>query len=126
MWFGRFRHNIFFNVRGSGTKIKSVCTLGIRTLDSMRRCTRNVVLATSLKTFTTLFFKNVFFVCETIHKNTRVVVCHRYYTRKCQWDVCGTFFSTFAFAIKFRFVTHVARTKLAIWIATTITVHFSY
>lgn len=52
---------IFFNVRGSDTTLKSVCTLGIRTLDSMRRCTRNVVLPTSLKTFTTLFFQKCFF-----------------------------------------------------------------
>ena len=116
---------IFFNVRGSDTTLKSVCTLGIRTLDSMRRCTRNMVLPTSLKTFTTLFFQKCFFVCETIHKNTRVAVWSKCNTSKCQWDVFVPFFSTFAFAIKFYFVTIVARTQLAIWIGTFWIVHFS-
>ena len=126
MWFERFRHNIF-NVYRNDKIVEYVCSLHTRTMDNMDRCIRNVVLTTSFKnsqSFTTLFSK-MFYVFETIRKYTRVVVCHRYYTSKCQWGVCGTFFSTFAFAIKFRFVTIVARTILAIWIATTITVHFS-
>lgn len=124
MWFERFRHNIF-NVHGSDNTFYCVCTLGNGRLDSVGRCTRSVVLRTSLKTFTRFFFKNVFFVCETIHKNTRVGVWSKCNTSRCQWDVCVPFFSTFAFAIKFRLVAIVANTLLAIWIGTFWIVHIS-
>ena len=82
---------IFFNVRGSDTTLKRVCTLGIRTLDSMRRCTRNVVLATSLKTFTTLFFQKCFLFAKRFTK-TLVLTFEANAT---QVGVSGTFASHF-------------------------------
>ena len=81
------------NVYRNDTKVEYVCSFGIRTLDSMGRCSRSVVLTTSLKTVNrSLHFFQKCFMYSKSFANTLVL---SFVTDTTQVSVNGAFVAHF-------------------------------